>query len=225
MKEMGAAPPAASANRWVQVGLGIVCMVMIANLQFGWTVFVEPLKKSMGWSLAAIQFAFTIFVAVQTWLVPFEAALVDKLGPKVMVVAGGIFSGLGWVVDGQFHSLFALYVGAGLAGLGAGMVYGTCVPNAVKWFARRRGLAAGLTVAGFGAGAALTVWPLFTMIQRAGPFQTFTFFGLVQGGVIVLCGLFLVRPPERVTAAEERTVRCLQGRRDMTLGEALRSPA
>src|SRR5262249_50349290 len=137
---------------------------------------------------------------------------------------GGMLPGLGWVVDGQVHSLPALYVGAVLAGLGAGMVYGTCVPNAVKWFARRRGLAAGLTVAGFGAGAALTVWPLFTMVQRSGPFQTFTFFGLVQGGVIILCGLFLVRPPERVAAAEERTVRCLQGRRDMTLGEALRSP-
>src|SRR5262249_27594299 len=156
--------PALTVNRWVQAGLGIVCMFMIANLQFGWTVFVDPLKKSMGWSIAAIQVAFSIFVVVQTWLVPFEAALVDKLGPKVMVVAGGILSGLGWVVDGQFHSLRALYVGAVLAGLGAGMVYGTCVPNAVKWFARHRGLAAGLTVAGFGAGAAITITPLALMI-------------------------------------------------------------
>jgi OFA family oxalate/formate antiporter-like MFS transporter len=220
-----AAPNTApKANRWVQAALGIVCMFMIANLQFGWTVFVDPLAKATGWSLAAIQIAFTIFVLVETWLVPFEAALVDRFGPKIMVVAGGIFSGLGWVVNGQIHSLPGLYAGAVLAGIGAGMVYGTCVPNAVKWFAQHRGLAVGLTVAGFGAGAAITVTPLVMMIQHAGPYTTFTFFGLLQGAVIVLCGLFLVSPPRVTNPEEERKVRCLQGRCDKTLREALASP-
>jgi MFS transporter, OFA family, oxalate/formate antiporter len=225
-KGTAAAEPAVAApraNRWVQAALGVVCMFMIANLQFGWTVFVNPLSETMHWSIAAIQVAFTIFVLIETWLVPFEAALVDKFGPRVMVVGGGILTGLGWVCNGQIHSLAGLYVGSALAGIGAGMIYGTCVPNAVKWFSKHRGLAAGITVAGFGAGAALTVMPLVFMIQRVGPFPTFTFFGIVQGAVIVLCGLFLVSPPATSVARCNDESRCLQGVCDMTLGQTLRS--
>jgi OFA family oxalate/formate antiporter-like MFS transporter len=220
----GVAASTPSANRWVQAGLGIVCMFMIANLQFGWTVFVDPLHKNMGWSLAAIQLSFTIFVLVETWLVPFEAALVDRFGPRVMVVGGGILAALGWVVNGTIHTLPGLYAGGAIAGIGAGMIYGTCVPNAVKWFSRHRGLAAGLTVAGFGAGAALTVTPLVMMIERSGPFHTFTFFGIMQGAVIVICGLFLVSPPRQATAAMLRESRCLQGPGDSPLSQTLRSP-
>ncbi|HTJ27485.1 MAG TPA: oxalate/formate MFS antiporter [Candidatus Limnocylindria bacterium] len=219
--ETAAAP---SANRWVQAALGVVCMFMIANLQFGWTVFVNPLSERMHWSIAAIQVSFTIFVLVETWLVPFEAALVDKWGPRVMVVGGGLFSGLGWVCNGQIHSLAGLYAGGALAGIGAGMIYGTCVPNAVKWFSKHRGLAAGITVAGFGAGAAVTVMPLVFMIQHVGPFPTFTFFGIVQGAVIVFCGLFLVSPPRNAVVQRNDESRCLQGTRDMTLGQTLGSP-
>jgi OFA family oxalate/formate antiporter-like MFS transporter len=212
------------SRRWVQAGLGIVCMFMIANFQFGWTVFVEPLQKVTGWSQAAIQIAFTIFVLVETWLVPFEAALVDRFGPRVMVMGGGVIVGSGWVVDGLTHSLPGLYVGAALCGIGAGMIYATCVPNAVKWYAKHRGLAVGLTVAGFGAGAAITVTPLYTMVDRVGPFAAFTFFGILQGAVIVVCGLFLVRPPARVSAAELREVRVLQGLGDVPPRQTLRSP-
>jgi OFA family oxalate/formate antiporter-like MFS transporter len=199
-------------------------MFMIANLQFGWTVFVDPLRKSMGWSLAAIQLSFTIFVLVETWLVPFEAALVDRFGPRVMVIGGGILAALGWVINGTIHTLPGLYAGGAVAGIGAGMIYGTCVPNAVKWFSRHRGLAAGLTVAGFGAGAALTVTPLVMMIERSGPFHTFTFFGIVQGAVIVICGLFLVSPPRQTTAAMVRESRCLQGPGESPLSQTVRSP-
>jgi len=216
--------PRPLANRWVQAGLGIVCMFMIANLQFGWTVFVDPLRKSMNWSLAAIQLAFTIFVLVETWLVPFEAALVDRFGPRVMVIGGGILAALGWVCNGTIHSLAGLYAGSAIAGIGAGMIYGTCVPNAVKWFSRHRGLAVGLTVAGFGAGAALTVTPLVMMVERSGPFHTFVFFGIVQGAIIVLCGLFLVSPPRETTLAMQRDVRCLQGPGDSPVSQTVRSP-
>ncbi|HTW83254.1 MAG TPA: oxalate/formate MFS antiporter [Candidatus Sulfotelmatobacter sp.] len=213
-----------TANRWVQAVLGIVCMFMIANFQFGWTVFVDPLIKTMGWKLAAIQLAFTIFVLVETWLVPFEAALVDRFGPRVMVMGGGVLVALGWTIDGTAHALVGLYVGAVVCGIGAGMIYATCVPNAVKWFAKHRGLAVGLTVAGFGAGAALTVTPLYYMVERAGPFPTFTFFGIVQGAVIVVCGFFLVRPPAAVSIEEQRQVRVLQGNGDVPPARTLRSP-
>ena len=212
------------ATPWIQLGLGIICMSMIANLQFGWTAFVPKLVQSTHWTLTAVQWSFTIFVLVETWLVPFEAALVDRFGPRLAVVVGGVFAALGWVCNGQLHSLPGLYLGGALAGIGAGMVYATCVPNAVKWFSANRGLAVGLTVAGFGAGAAVTVTPLVHMIQTAGPFPTFTFFGIVQGAVIIVCGLFLVSPPRTTTPAMLANVRCLQGTRDYTLLETLRSP-
>lgn len=157
----GETPPSRSglANPWYQLIFGIICMAMIANLQYGWTIFVDPISAAHGWGRAAIQVSFTIFVVVETWLVPFEAALVDRYGPRIMVAIGGVLAGLAWIIDAHANSLAVLYAGGALAGVGAGIVYGTCIGNALKWFSGRRGLAAGLTSAGFGAGAAATVFP------------------------------------------------------------------
>lgn len=210
-------------NPWVQLVAGIVCMAMIANLQYGWTVFVNPIHAQMGWSLAAIQVSFTLFVLVETWLVPFEAALVDRYGPRIMVIAGGIFAGLAWIINSQATSLPTLYLGGIFAGIGAGIVYGTCIGNAVKWFAGRRGLAAGLTAAGFGAGAALTVIPLTKMVASHGYQSAFLVFGVLQGLIVILAALFLVTPPVS-GAAETLKPRTLQNVRDYTPVETLRSP-
>src|SRR5580698_7776870 len=116
-------------NPWVQLVVGIVCMAMIANLQYGWTVFVTPIQDKQGWSLAAIQVSFTIFVLVETWLVPFEAAFVDKYGPRVMVAIGGALAGIAWIVAALATTLPMLYMGGIIAGVGAGIVYGTCSGN------------------------------------------------------------------------------------------------
>jgi MFS transporter, OFA family, oxalate/formate antiporter len=210
-------------NPWVQLVAGIVCMAMIANLQYGWTVFVNPIHAQMGWSLAAIQVSFTLFVLVETWLVPFEAALVDRYGPRIMVMAGGVFAGGAWIINSHATSLAMLYLGGIVAGIGAGIVYGTCIGNAVKWFAGRRGLAAGLTAAGFGAGAALTVIPLTKMVASQGYQTTFLVFGVLQGLIVILAALFLVTPP-RTGAAETLKPRTLQNVRDYTPAETLRSP-
>ena len=157
----GGAPGAA---RWWQLILGIICMSMIANLQYGWTLFVHPLEATHDWDLDAIQIAFSIFVALETWLTPVEGWIVDYLGPqrgpKLMVAAGGILIGIAWIINAYADSLPMLYLGASISGVGAGGIYATCVGNAVKWFPDRRGLAVGLTAAGFGAGAALTVIPI-----------------------------------------------------------------
>ena len=161
MIESGAS--AAQATRWRQLICAIICMVMIANLQYGWTLFVNPINKAHGWSIASIQFAFAIFIALETWLTPVEGWIVDVLGPqrgpKLMVGFGGILVGAGWVIDAYADSLEMLYVGAVVLGIGGGAIYATCVGMAVKWFPDRRGLAVGLTAAGYGAGAALTVIP------------------------------------------------------------------
>ena len=154
------AAPLRTGFRWLQLVMGIVCMAMIANLQYGWTLFVDPIDAKYHWGRAAIQLAFTIFVVTETWLVPIEAWFVDKYGPRIVVMFGGVMIALAWVLNSYADSLPLLYAAAVIGGIGAGAVYGTCVGNALKWFPDRRGLAAGATAAGFGAGAALTVVPI-----------------------------------------------------------------
>src|SRR5882724_5538112 len=192
--QQGSAAVLHPAYRWVQLVLGIVCMAMIANLQYGWTLFVNPIADKTGWTRAAIQVAFTIFVLTETWLVPLEGYLVDRFGPRPVVLAGGVLCALGWVINSYADTLTLLYIAAAVGGIGAGAVYGTCVGNALKWFPDRRGLAAGLTAAGFGAGSALTVVPIANMIGSSGYEAAFLWFGLGQGLVVILVSLLLRAP-------------------------------
>src|SRR5215467_3455113 len=167
MKMSCAGASGASAPVWVRLGqllVGIVCMVMIANLQYGWTLFVTPIDDQHHWGRAAIQVAFTIFVLTETWLVPVEGWLVDRFGPRIVVFVGGILVGIAWALNSVAGNLSTLYIAAAIGGIGAGAVYGTSIGNALKWFPDRRGLAAGLTAAGFGAGSALTIIPIQGMI-------------------------------------------------------------
>jgi MFS transporter, OFA family, oxalate/formate antiporter len=183
------------AQPWPQLIIGIVCMVMIANLQYGWTLFVGPIGDKYHWSKALIQATFTTFVVFETWLVPAEGWLVDKFGPRWMIVSGGILCGIAWVINSFASSLGMFYFAAVIGGIGAGAVYGTCIGNAVKWFPGRRGLAAGLTAAGFGMGSAATIIPIQHMIERSGYEQTFLTFGLIQGIVVVVFGMLISAPP------------------------------
>jgi OFA family oxalate/formate antiporter-like MFS transporter len=176
-------------------------MAMIANLQYGWTLFVNPISEKFGWTKAAIQVAFTIFVLTETWLVPIEGYLVDRFGPRPVVFVGGILCALGWTLNSMAESLSALYVAAAVSGVGAGAVYGTCVGNALKWFPDRRGLAAGLTAAGFGAGSALTVLPISAIIKASGYQTAFLYFGLGQGIIVLIASLLLTDPRHVRSAA------------------------
>src|SRR3981081_3064671 len=183
-----------ASYRWMQLVMGIVCMAMIANLQYGWTLFVNPISDKHGWTKAAIQLAFTIFVLTETWLVPVEGYLVDRFGPRPVVLVGGLLCGLGWVMNSFADSLTLLYVAAAISGIGAGAVYGTCVGNALKWFPDRRGLAAGLTAAGFGAGSALTILPITAILQSSGYEAAVLYFGIGQGIAVVVLSLILASP-------------------------------
>src|SRR5947207_3398958 len=214
---------ASEATRWGQLIFGIICMVMIANLQYGWTLFVNPIDQKYHWGRAAIQVAFTIFVLTETWLVPVEGYLIDKFGPKIMVCASGALVAIAWVINSVADSLFLLYVGAAIGGIGAGVIYGASVGNALKWFPDRRGLAAGLTAAGFGAGSALTVVPIANMIQSSGYEAAFLWFGLGQGIIVVLVGL-LLRAPQPGEAPVPAAPTVQQTRRDYEWKEVLRSP-
>jgi OFA family oxalate/formate antiporter-like MFS transporter len=183
-----------SRQRWLQLTLGIVCMAMIANLQYGWTLFVNPIDAKYHWGRAAIQVAFSIFVLTETWLVPVEGWFVDRYGPKIVVLFGGVLVGVAWMMNSVASSLPMLYVAAAVGGIGAGAVYGTCIGNALKWFSDLRGLAAGLTAAGFGAGSALTVIPIQGMIAAGGYETAFLHFGLGQGIVVCVISWFLRAP-------------------------------
>jgi OFA family oxalate/formate antiporter-like MFS transporter len=209
--------------RWLQLLIGIVCMVMIANLQYGWTLFVTPIDQKFHWGRPAIQVAFTIFIVMQTWLVPFEGYLIDRLGPRVVVCAGGVLVGVAWALNSVADSLAMLYVGAVLGGIGAGAVAGASYGNALKWFPDRRGLAAGLTAAGFGAGSALTVIPIASMIQSSGYEAAFLWFGLGQGFVVLVVAL-LLRAPEADEVAVPASPALQQTRRDYVPTEALTTP-
>jgi OFA family oxalate/formate antiporter-like MFS transporter len=202
--------------------LGIVCMAMIANLQYGWTLFVNPIAEKHGWSRAAIQVAFTIFVLTETWLVPIEGYLVDRFGPRPVVLVGGILCGMGWALNSIADSLPMLYFAAAVGGVGAGAVYGTCVGNALKWFPDRRGLAAGLTAAGFGAGSALTIVPISAFIKSSGYEAAFLYFGIGQGLVVFLISWALTRAPDHVKITS--TVGVQQTKRDYSPTEIVRKP-
>src|ERR1700719_1712671 len=153
MAQISAARAQPALYRWGQLAFGIACMVMIANLQYGWTLFVLPIDAKYHWGRAAIQVAFSIFVLTETWLVPVEGWFVDRFGPKIVVLVGGVLVGIAWVMNAFADSLALLYIAAAIGGIGAGAVYGTCIGNALKWFPDRRGLCAGLTAGGVGGGA------------------------------------------------------------------------
>src|SRR3954453_13798103 len=119
--------PEAPYFRLIELTMGIVCMAMIANLQYGWTLFVDPIDAKFHWGRAAIQLAFTLFVVTETWLVPVEAWVVDKYGPGLVIGFGGIMIAIAWILNSYANSLVLLYTAAIIGGIGAGSVYGTCV--------------------------------------------------------------------------------------------------
>jgi OFA family oxalate/formate antiporter-like MFS transporter len=214
---------ASPATRWGQLIFGIICMVMIANLQYGWTLFVNPIDQKYHWGRAAIQVAFTIFVLTETWLVPIEGYLIDRFGPKMMICGSGFLVAVAWVLNSYANSLAMLYVAAAIGGIGAGVVYGGCVGNALKWFPDRRGLAAGLTAAGFGAGSALTIIPIANMIKTSGYEAAFLWFGLGQGIVVMIVALLLRAPQPGETPAPAMAA-VQQARRDYQVHEVIRTP-
>src|ERR1700739_267813 len=116
--------PSRIPNRWVQLVAGIIAMMAISNLQYAWPLFTKPIQAHLHVSLVAVQWTFTLFIALETWLVPFEGYLVDRIGPRLMLGAGSIMIALGWVGSGWAETITQLYIWYALGGIGAGIVYG-----------------------------------------------------------------------------------------------------
>src|SRR5688572_19027768 len=172
-------------NRWFQLVASLIAMIMIANLQYSWTLFVKPLQASTGWRLSDIQFAFTLFILFQTWVQPLDGWFIDRLGPRGFISAAGLLCGLGWAGMGYATSLPMLYTQYCAAGVGAAFVYSASIGSALKWFKDRRGLASGIMAAGFGGGTALFIPFISSTIESRGYQAAFIATGLVQGLVIV----------------------------------------
>jgi len=188
-------------RRGWRLGACVIGMMAIANLQYAWTLFTVPLTKSFNAKLSAVQFAFTLFILTETWLVPFEGYLVDKLSARGVVTAGGVLVGLSWICSGLTASLGGLYTWYAIGGIGAGAVYGASIGVALKWFPDHRGLAAGLTAGSYGFGTALTVLPISRMIEHSGYQSAFITWGIIQGLVVVVAAQFMVAPPVGWTPA------------------------
>ena len=208
-------------NRWFQLVASLTAMIMIANLQYAWTLFVQPLREGTGWALPDVQFAFTLFILFQTWVQPLDGWFIDRLGPRGFITAAGLLCGLGWAGMGYANSLPIFYVLYCAAGTGAAFVYSGCIGSALKWFKDNRGLASGIMAAGFGGGTALFIPIITRLIKSDGYQQTFLISGLIQGIVIVIAAQFLRHPPaeQHVASAGAKVAR-----QHFTTPEMLRTP-
>jgi OFA family oxalate/formate antiporter-like MFS transporter len=212
-------------NRWFQLCASLIAMIMIANLQYAWTLFVGPLQKGTGWKLSDIQFAFTLFILFQTWVQPFDGWLIDRLGPRGFITAAGVLCGLGWAGMGYADSLPMLYALYCLAGTGAAFVYSGSIGSALKWFKERRGLASGIMAAGFGGGTALFIPFIQSMISDKGYQATFIATGVLQGVVIAVVAQFLRHPPTAAAPAKaESRAAAVVEKKQFTTMEVLQTP-
>jgi OFA family oxalate/formate antiporter-like MFS transporter len=211
-------------NRWFQLVASLIAMIMIANLQYAWTLFVNPLREGNGWSLADVQWAFTVFILFQTWVQPLDGWLIDRLGPRGFITAAGLLCGLGWAGMGYATSVPMLYVLYALAGTGAAFVYSGCIGSALKWFQDRRGFASGVIAAGFGGGTALFIPIISSIIANQGYREAFLYTGLLQGSVIVIVAQFLRHPPHAAPAAAAAAAKAAPARPQFTTAEMVRTP-
>jgi len=216
------------ANRWVQLALGIVAMMSISSPQYVWTLFTGPLNLKLGTTLAELQWTFSLLIVLQTFFSPFQAYLVDRFGPKLLISAGAVLSGGSWVLASQATSLTALYITYGIiGGFGTGIIYVGIIGLMVRWFPDRRGLATGLAAAGYGFGAFFTNFPIDSMIKSSGYEHTLLVWGIIQGVIGVAAALGLRVPSEdyRPAGYDPTIVQTeMQSRRSFSPQEMLTNP-
>lgn len=190
--------PAAAGSRWVQLVGGIIAMIVISNYQYAFTLFSPGMKQTFtGVPYAKIAAVFAALIAFETWPMPVSGYFIDKFGIRKLMIVGSVLILAGWVLSGTIaESPLDLYIYYGaISGTGCGIIYISCVANALKWFPDRRGLAAGLTAAGFGGGAALTVIPVAHTIHNVGWAKAMVIWGIAQGLIALIVSFFLHHPP------------------------------
>src|SRR3954447_19548032 len=182
-------------NRWFRLIAAVISMAMIGNLQYAWTMCVQPLMSATHWKLSEIQWGFTVFIAVMTWTMPLSGWLIDRMGPRAFMTMAAVLCGGGWASLGFAHSLPSFYALYAVAGLGNAFVYCCSTALGLKWFPDKRGVASGLIAAGYGSGAAIFNPVFGYLIQSSGYQRTFLVTGAVLGIFILIAGQFLKYPP------------------------------
>src|SRR5712692_9501244 len=215
-------------NRWVQLAGSLVAMIMIANLQYAWTLFVQPMQRALGWKLSDIQWGFTLFILFETWVMPIEGWLIDRMGPRIFITIAGVLCGVGWTALGFVKTLPQLYVFYSIAGVGAAFVYSGSIASALKWFPERRGLASGIIAAGFGSGSALFI-PVIAYLIREQSYRTaFLYTGVFQGLMILVAAQILRNPGKEFAQSKAglktAAPRVRRNTEQFTTPEMLRSP-
>ena len=216
------------SNRWNQLILGIIAMMAISSPQYVWTLFTGPLNQKLGTTLAELQWTFSLLIILQTWFSPFQAYLVDRFGPRMLISIGALLSGGSWVLSSAANSLWSLYLAYGvLGGFGTGIIYVGIIGLMVRWFPDRRGLATGLAAAGYGFGAIFTSFPIDSMIKSSGYAHTLLVWGIIQGAIGIIAAQWLRTPPENYhveSAAPAAAIAAQQTRRSYSPAEMLKSP-
>ena len=215
-------------NRWFQLVASVIAMIMIANLQYAWTLFVEPVRQATGWKLSEIQWGFTLFIIFETWVMPLEGWLIDRMGPRIFTTIAGVLCGFGWSGLAFASERWQLYSFYSIAGVGAAFVYSGAIASALKWFPDRRGLAAGIIAGGFGSGAALFIPLIAWIIHDHGYRQAFLVTGIFQGLIIIAVAQIL-RHPDAGFAAQHAARGSLRPRvrrnsAQFSTAEMLRTP-
>jgi OFA family oxalate/formate antiporter-like MFS transporter len=209
-------------SRWMQLILGLICMMAISSPQYVWTLFTKPLTAQLAVSLTQLQVTFSVFVVLQTFLSPLQGYLIEKFGPKLLLAAGAIMTGLSWVLASSADTLLSVYLTYGvLGGIGTGIIYVGIVGLMVAWFPDRRGMAAGVVAAGYGMGAVLTTFPVTISIAKLGYQPTLLHFGLIFGAVAFLAALGMKQPPKDWMADYIAHNKKTEGRNS---GEMLKTP-
>jgi len=222
-------------NPWFQLVASVIAMIMIANLQYSWSLFTGPLQEASkgflpgGWKPADVQLAYAIFINFQTFVQPVDGWFIDRMGPRAFITAAGVLCGLGWSAMAYATTLPQLYIFYAIAGIGAAFVYSGCIGSALKWFPDRRGMAAGIIAAGFGGGTALFIPLIKYLIDNHTYRGAFVVTGIIQGVIIALVAQFLRHPakgsisaqPSRATVSKAST---RKNPEQFTTGEMLKTP-
>jgi OFA family oxalate/formate antiporter-like MFS transporter len=216
-------------NRWLQLVLGLICMMAISSPQYVWALFTKPLTAGLGVNLAEIQVTFSILIVMQTFLSPFQGWLIDKFGTRTLLAVGALLTGLSWVLAAKATSVMALYLSYGLlGGIGTGIIYVGVVGHMVQWFPDKRGFATGMVAAGYGFGAILTTFPISAMLKTSGYQHAFLQWGLIFGVVGIAAALGLKRPNAAWLAQQHALISANQSQKEsaksFTPREMLRTP-
>ncbi|WAC06832.1 MAG: OFA family MFS transporter [Thermodesulfobacteriota bacterium] len=185
----------AEQGRWLFVLLGLVINLCIGSV-YAWSVFRKPLEATFNVGATQSGMPFTVFLAFFALLMPFAGKLLDKYGPKLISIIGGIVVGLGWILSKNASDMTFLTITYGvIAGAGVGIVYGAPIAVATRWFPDKKGLAVGLTVLGFGLSALITAPLARKLIAAHGPLPTFGILGVAFLVITVILAFPLRFPP------------------------------